>query len=181
MKAKIGFLIPSSLISPHFSQFLHHTNIILWESTSCSHFPFLYKSNPFLRNKITFRNREGLTLKLEGGGGQGEEDEEERRYPPTPPPRRRRKGLEDPPETPATPPSTPLGTPAVNMRRSREELWSILRLKSVNMWCSGLYSNFSRYLASCRLECAVLKLFTPGWDAQTVIKNKDAQLKKMPN
>ena len=73
-----------------------------------------------LRNKITFRSREGLTLKLEGGGE--EDDDEERRYPPTPPPRRRRKGLEDPPETPATPPSTPLGTPAVNLRRSREEL-----------------------------------------------------------
>ena len=91
------------------------------ESSSCDLF-FLFSRNTFLRNKITFRNREGLTLKLEGGGQQGQEDEEERRYPPTPPPRRRRKGVEDPPETPATPPSTPLGTPAANMRRSNEEL-----------------------------------------------------------
>ena len=119
MKAKIGSLIPSSLISPTFAQFQHHTNIIVRIIINVM-LSFSINHPLFLRNKITFRSREGLTLKLEDGVV--EDEEEERRYPPTPPPRRRRKGLEDPPETPATPPSTPLGTPAVNLRRSREEL-----------------------------------------------------------
>jgi len=57
--------------------------------------------------------REQLRLELKEG-----EVEEERRYPPTPPPRRRRRVVED---TPATPPSTPLGTPATSRVEERRE------------------------------------------------------------